>query len=52
MLTKTDREALAALVERAIAERKKTAADLGTATNTKFLEELLRKLGTSAGAAE
>lgn len=44
MLTKTEQEALAALVERAIAERKKAAAELGTSTNTKFLEELLRKL--------
>ena len=48
MLTKTEQEALASLVERAIAERKKTAEQLGTSTNTKFLEELLRKLGGNA----
>jgi hypothetical protein len=44
MLTKTEQEALAALVERAIAERQRAAEQLGTATNTRFLEEMLRKL--------
>lgn len=45
MLTKTEQEALAALVERAITERQRAAEQLGTRTNTQFLEQLLAKLG-------
>lgn len=45
MLTKTEQEALATLVERAITERQRAAEQLGTRTNTQFLEQLLAKLG-------
>lgn len=43
-LTKVEQEALADLVARNINDRQKRAEELGTTTNTKFWEELLRKL--------
>jgi hypothetical protein len=46
MFSQTEKDALASLVERAFADRKKAAQELGTTTNTKFLEDLLSKLGT------
>lgn len=46
MFSQTEKDALAVLVERAIAERRKAAYELGTTTNTKFLEDLLSKLDT------
>ena len=52
MLTRTEQDALADLVARAIAERQRAAEQLGTRTNTQFLEQLLAKLGgTPAGPA-
>lgn len=45
MLTKVEQDALADLVAKAIAERQRAAEQLGTRTNTRFLEELLAKLG-------
>ena len=44
MFSQTEKDALAVLVERAIAERKRASQQLGTPTNTKFLEDLLSKL--------
>ena len=44
-LTQVEREALADIVARAIQERQRTAQQLGTRTNTQFLESLLAKLG-------
>lgn len=44
-LTKIEIWALADLVAKNISDRKKLAAELGTTTNTKFWEEILRKLG-------
>lgn len=44
-LTKIEQEALADIVARAIAERQRAAQQLGTRTNTTFLESLLAKLG-------
>ena len=46
MFSQTEKDALASLVERAIADRRKAAQEIGTTTNTKFLEDLLSKLGT------
>ena len=43
-LSKIEQEALADLVAKNISDRKKLANELGTSTNTKFWEELLRKL--------
>jgi hypothetical protein len=43
-LSKIEQEALADLVAKNISDRQKLAAELGTTTNTKFCEELLRKL--------
>lgn len=45
MLTRVEQDALADLVWRAIIERRRAAEQLGTRTNTAFLEDLLRKLG-------
>ena len=45
MLTKVETDALADLVARAIAERQRASEQLGTRTNTQFLEQLLAKLG-------
>ena len=44
-LTQIEQEALADIVARAIAERQRAAQQLGTRTNTQFLESLLAKLG-------
>lgn len=43
-LTKVEKEALADLVRRNMMERERLAAELGTSTNIKFWEELLKKL--------
>lgn len=43
-LTKVEKEALADLVRRNMLERERLAAELGTSTNIKFWEELLKKL--------
>lgn len=43
-LTKVEKEALADLVRRNMIERERLAAELGTSTNIKFWEELLKKL--------
>lgn len=45
MLTKVEQDALADLVAKAISERQRAAEQLGTRTNTQFLEQLLAKLG-------
>lgn len=45
MLSKVEQDALADLVMNAIAQRRKAAQELGTTTNTQFLEQLLQKLG-------
>lgn len=45
MLTKVEQDALADLVAKAITERQRAAEQLGTRTNTQFLEQLLAKLG-------
>lgn len=47
-LTKVEKEALADLVRRNMIERERLAIELGTSTNIKFWEELLRKLDESA----
>lgn len=44
-MTLTQKEALADIVARAIQERQRAAQQLGTRTNTTFLENLLAKLG-------
>ena len=43
-LTKIEIWALADLVAKNISDRQKLAAELGTTNNTKFWEEILRKL--------
>lgn len=43
-LTKVEKEALSDLVRRNMLERERLAAELGTSTNIKFWEELLKKL--------
>lgn len=43
-LTKVEKEALADLVRRNMMERERLAAELGTSTNIRFWEELLKKL--------
>lgn len=43
-LTKVELEALADLVRRNIIDRERLAEELGTSTNIKFWEELLKKL--------
>jgi hypothetical protein len=48
-LTQVEREALADIVARAIQERQRAAQQLGTRTNTTFLENLLAKLGGTPG---
>lgn len=45
MLTRVEQDALVDLVAKAIAERRRAAEQLGTRTNTQFLEQLLAKLG-------
>ena len=45
ILTRVEQDALADLVAKAIAERRRAAEQLGTRTNTQFLEQLLAKLG-------
>ena len=43
-LTKVEKEALADLIRRNMLERERLAIELGTSTNIKFWEELLKKL--------
>lgn len=52
MLTRVEQDALADLVARAIIERRRAAEQLGTRTNTDFLEQLLAKLGGTPVPAE
>lgn len=46
-LTKVEMDALADIVQAQIIQRQRAAKELGTSINTKFLEELLVKLGGS-----
>lgn len=48
-LTQIEQQALADIVARAIDERQRAAKQLGTRTNTQFLESLLAKLGGTPG---
>lgn len=52
MLTRVEQDALADLVARAIIERRRAAEQLGTTTNTQFLEQLLAKLACPPVPAE
>ena len=52
MLTRVEQDALADIVARAIIERRRAAEQLGTRTNTDFLEQLLAKLGGTPVPAE
>ena len=52
MLTRVEQDALVDLVAKAIAERQRAAEQLGTKTNTQFLEQLLAKLGGRPRPAE
>ena len=52
MLTRVEQDALVDLVAKAITERRRAAEQLGTTTNTQFLEQLLAKLGGTPAPAE
>ena len=52
MLTRMEQDALVDLVAKAITDRQRVAEQLGTRTNTQFLEQLLAKLGGTPTPAE